>query len=64
MQLLNSTTVAGIIVGVAIVIAASLIPSEPQFVSGGERSAYVIHPDTGDLYYCMMHNCMSLTFKD
>jgi len=64
MPFLNPTTIAGTIVGVAIVIAALLVSSGPQIVSGGDDTAYVTHPDTGDLYYCRFYSCEPLVFKE
>ena len=55
---------AAIIVGIAIIIAALLMPSPPQFVSGGEKSAYVVNPDNGDLYFCFMSECRPLSYTD
>ena len=55
---------AAMIVGIAIIIAALLMPSQPQFVSGGEKSAYVVNPDNGDLYFCFMSDCYPLNYAD
>ena len=56
--------IAAIIVGIAIILAALFMPSQPQFVSGGEKSAYVANPDNGDLYFCFMSECRPLNYTD
>ena len=60
----SSSVVAAIVMGIAIIIAALLLPSPPQFVSGGERSAYVANPNNGDLYYCIQSECELLNYRE
>ena len=63
---MNNTLISTIVGSLALIASAWIISpsSKVTAVSAGNGDAYVVHPDTGDLYHCTGQLCYRLAFKN